>query len=86
MGPPGPKENLILNTGRFVAEHRGDYKHQRTLLEAFRGLPDLARQGWELHFAGTVLADAASKLALGARLEKDALGFFARTYSSQYRH
>jgi glycosyltransferase involved in cell wall biosynthesis len=71
MGPPGPKENVILHTGRFVAEHRGDYKHQRTLLEAFRGMPELARQGWELHFAGTVLADAASKLAVD-RLERDA--------------
>lgn len=73
MGPPGPKENLILHTGRFVAEHRGDYKHQHTLLETFRGMPDLARQGWELHFAGTVLADAASKAAV-ERLEKAASG------------
>jgi glycosyltransferase involved in cell wall biosynthesis len=73
MGPPGPKEKTIIHVGRFVAEHRGDYKHQRTLLDAFRGLRDVATQGWRLHFAGTLMQDAASRLAV-ERLERAASG------------
>jgi glycosyltransferase involved in cell wall biosynthesis len=73
MGPAGPKEKIIVHVGRFVAEHRGDYKHQKTLLDAFRGLPDVARQGWELHFAGSQVQDAASRLAT-ERLRDSASG------------
>lgn len=58
MGPPGPKERIILHTGRFVAEGSNDDKHQRTLLEAFRGMKRLHQEGWELHFAGTLLPGA----------------------------
>lgn len=61
MGPPSvPKERIIVHTGRFVAEGRNDDKCQRTLVEAFRGMKQLHREGWELHLAGTLLPDAAS--------------------------
>ncbi len=73
MGPPSAKEKIILHVGRFTAENRGDYKHQLTLLETFRGLPDLIEQGWELHFAGTVLTDTPSRVAV-ERLERAAAG------------
>jgi glycosyltransferase involved in cell wall biosynthesis len=72
MGPPGAKQKIILHVGRFVSEIRSDYKHQITLLEAFRGLPELHRENWELHFVGSVLPEAATlrmmdKLRLDAR-------------------
>ncbi|HEX4230972.1 MAG TPA: glycosyltransferase [Bryobacteraceae bacterium] len=61
MGPPSAsKERIIAHTGRFVAEGRNDDKHQRTLIEAFRAMKRLHREGWELHLAGTLLSDAAS--------------------------
>jgi glycosyltransferase involved in cell wall biosynthesis len=60
MGPPAPKERMIVHTGRFVPEDRNDYKHQGTLIEAFRGMPRLHREGWELHLTGTLLSDADS--------------------------
>jgi glycosyltransferase involved in cell wall biosynthesis len=61
MGPPAPKEKMILHAGRFVAEGRNDDKHQRTLVAAFRRMTRLHREGWELHLAGTLRPDAASR-------------------------
>jgi glycosyltransferase involved in cell wall biosynthesis len=60
MGPPSvPKERIIVHTGRFVAEGANDDKRQRALLEAFGRMKRLHDQGWELHFAGTLLLDHA---------------------------
>jgi glycosyltransferase involved in cell wall biosynthesis len=73
MGPAAPKERIIVHTGRFVAEERNDYKHQRTLIETFRGIERLHKQGWELHLAGTLLPDAGSVRSFG-RLEEAARG------------
>jgi len=73
MGPPGPKQNLIVHVGRFVGETRSDYKHQLTLLEVFRELRDLHRENWELHFVGALLADEASRRML-ERLKSAARG------------
>ncbi len=54
MGPPAPKEKIILHVGRFSPAWRSDYKHQGTLLELYRRMPALHQQGWQLHFAGTL--------------------------------
>jgi glycosyltransferase involved in cell wall biosynthesis len=54
MGPPAPKEKIILHVGRFLPAWRNDYKHQGTLLELYRSLTALHQQGWQLHFAGTL--------------------------------
>jgi len=72
MGPALPKEKMILNVGRFVGVGRADDKHQATMLKTFRKLEDLHNDGWQLHFAGTILPgeDArrqASELASAAR-------------------
>jgi glycosyltransferase involved in cell wall biosynthesis len=53
MGPPAPKEKIILHVGRFLPAWRNDYKHQGTLLDLYRRMPALHQQGWHLHFAGT---------------------------------
>jgi glycosyltransferase involved in cell wall biosynthesis len=55
MGPPAPKEKMILNVGRFYAVGDGSFlKRQDALLECFKGLRDIHREGWQLHFAGVV--------------------------------
>lgn len=55
MGPAATKEKIILNVGRFVAFGRADDKHQATMLAAFQKLKQLHEDGWQLHFAGTIL-------------------------------
>lgn len=74
MGPPSAKEKLILHVGRFVAdagERERHHKGQGVLLETFRQMTGLQRQGWELHFAGSIgddeeSAEFAASLARGA--------------------
>jgi glycosyltransferase involved in cell wall biosynthesis len=74
MGPPSAKERLILHVGRFIAdvgERERHHKGQGVLLETFKKMDDLQRQGWELHFAGSVGDDEesakfATALARGA--------------------
>jgi glycosyltransferase involved in cell wall biosynthesis len=61
MGPPATKEKIIVHVGRIGARSRADYKHQGTLLEAFREMPELHSAGWQLHFAGSVLPEEASQ-------------------------
>ncbi len=61
MGPPARKEKVILHVGRFVGRGRNDDKRQHTLLEVFRGMRGLHREGWQLHLAGTLLPDANSR-------------------------
>ncbi|MGD0580403.1 MAG: glycosyltransferase family 4 protein [Bryobacteraceae bacterium] len=73
MGPAAAKSRMILHVGRFVAEWRNDYKHQRTLLEAFRRCGRLIQDGWELHFAGSMLSDRDGTAAT-ARLEREVAG------------
>jgi glycosyltransferase involved in cell wall biosynthesis len=63
MGPAAEKRRWILHVGRFVDPSRADNKHQRTLLDAFCDLRDLHAEGWELHFAGTVMPDAQAQRA-----------------------
>jgi glycosyltransferase involved in cell wall biosynthesis len=55
MGPAAAKEKIILNVGRFVGSGRADDKHQATMLTAFCNLKPLLADGWQLHFAGTIL-------------------------------
>ncbi|MBN1567898.1 MAG: glycosyltransferase [Acidobacteria bacterium] len=61
MGPPKPKEKIVLHVGRFVGRGRNDDKHQHTLLEVFRRMHGLHSDGWQLHLAGTLLPDANSR-------------------------
>jgi glycosyltransferase involved in cell wall biosynthesis len=61
MGPAYPKEKIICLVGRFVGEGRTDDKHQTTMLAMFRRLEGLHKDGWQLHFAGTVMPDARAK-------------------------
>ncbi|MGD0577291.1 MAG: glycosyltransferase [Bryobacteraceae bacterium] len=69
MGPPGVKEKIILHVGRFTAPRSLGYKHQHTLVEAFRRMTDLQAQGWQLHCAGNALPDRHSAEALASLLE-----------------
>jgi glycosyltransferase involved in cell wall biosynthesis len=61
MGPAAVKEKIIVNVGRFAGRGRADDKHQSTLLATFRKLGSLHEEGWQLHFAGTVLPGAEAK-------------------------
>jgi glycosyltransferase involved in cell wall biosynthesis len=74
MGPPAAKEKIILHVGRFVGEGRNDNKHQHTLLKAFERSSELRAGGWQLHFAGSVLADANTKRTV-ERLVRAARGY-----------
>ena len=74
MGPPSPKENVILHVGRFVGAGRNDDKHQHTLLEAFKRSKELLARGWHLHLAGTVFTDANAKRTVD-RLVESARGY-----------
>lgn len=48
------KEKIICHAGRFEVDYPlvSVHKHQGTLLEVFKRLPDLHRAGWQLHFTG----------------------------------
>jgi glycosyltransferase involved in cell wall biosynthesis len=64
MGPPATKRNIILNVGRFIPETDDGGRHhkgQEILLDTFRRMTDLHRDGWELHFAGSVGSDKSSE-------------------------
>lgn len=73
MGPPAPKEKIILHVGRFTYAWRNDYKHQGTLLELYRSMTSLHEQGWRLHFAGTLEPGIAAERRL-AELTRAAAG------------
>ena len=60
MGPPAPKEKIILHVGRFTPSNsQTDHHHkaQEFLLSIFLEMKDLHAEGWELHFAGNVGSD-----------------------------
>jgi glycosyltransferase involved in cell wall biosynthesis len=52
------KRKIILNVGRFF-ENSGDnhHKKQDLLIDSFIKMAKLQKDGWELHFAGTVAED-----------------------------
>lgn len=52
---PPEKEKIILHVGRFF-ENAGNNHHKRQdiLLEAFTKLTQLQKDGWQLHFVGSV--------------------------------
>lgn len=80
MGPPAAKQRLILHVGRFIAdvgERERHHKGQGVLLETFKGMSALQGRGWELHFAGSVGADAASA-EFAAALVRGAAGLPVR--------
>ena len=74
MGPPVEKQKIILNVGRFVA-HGADglHKRQHVLLEVFKRLPAIHKQGWQLHFMGSVAQNARVQ-SLVERLTNDGEG------------
>ena len=77
MGPAGAKENVILHVGRFVADNGEAERHhkgQGVLLETFKGMTELRRRGWRLHFTGSVGADEESE-KFAAALARSAEGF-----------
>lgn len=52
------KKKIILNVGRFFENNGANHhKRQDVLLETFKGMTDLHKNGWELHFAGSVAND-----------------------------
>lgn len=56
--PAPKKEKIILNVGRFFENTAESHnKRQDFLVEAFTEMEDLHKEGWELHFAGTVAKD-----------------------------
>jgi glycosyltransferase involved in cell wall biosynthesis len=74
MGPPVDKEKIILNVGRFISGSDGDFiKRQHILLDVFNQLATIHRDGWQLHFVGSV-AKSAESLALVGRLKEAARG------------
>ncbi|HEV7889104.1 MAG TPA: glycosyltransferase family 4 protein [Pyrinomonadaceae bacterium] len=73
-GPPAEKEKIILHVGRFNGDDGPEVHHKRqdVLLEVFRKMEGVRREGWRLHFAGSVLSSEsssgfASRLVEGAR-------------------
>jgi glycosyltransferase involved in cell wall biosynthesis len=74
-GPAAEKEKIILHVGRFNEDGGAEVhdKRQDVLLEAFRGMEGARREGWRLHFAGS-LPPRASSYAFAARLEESARG------------
>jgi glycosyltransferase involved in cell wall biosynthesis len=78
MGPPdAAKQKSILHVGRFIAdvgENGYHHKGQGVLLDAFKGMTSLHRDGWELHFAGSVGVDEESA-KYAAALMQSAEGF-----------
>jgi glycosyltransferase involved in cell wall biosynthesis len=64
------KRPLILTVGRFVAH--GHHKRHDLMLKTFLELVDAGLQGWELHMAGSVHRDRASRSYFGSLLRASA--------------
>lgn len=80
MGPAAAKQKILLHVGRFIAENGERERHhkgQGLLLETFKGMTDLHREGWELHFTGSVGVDEESA-KFAAALVQVAKGFPVR--------
>lgn len=52
LQPRLPKEQIILNVGRFFAAEHGHSKKQLELVRGFRTLQGRGLEGWELHLVG----------------------------------
>ena len=77
MGPGAAKQKILLHVGRFIAdngERERHHKGQGILLETFKGMTDLHRDGWELHFTGSV-GDDEESAKFAATLVQVAKGF-----------
>ncbi len=70
------KEKIIFHAGRFEANYPplNVHKHQGTLLELFKSLPDLHQAGWQLHLAGG-LQDTPQDRAFVQQLQNAAQNF-----------
>jgi glycosyltransferase involved in cell wall biosynthesis len=77
MGPPALKEKMLLHVGRFQADDglKGlHHKRQDTLLKAFIEMTRLHKEGWHLHFVGSIEPREASA-RFAADLVEKARGF-----------
>lgn len=74
MGTALRKEKIILHVGRFVGEDRDDDKHQAAMLTTYKKLTNLHRDGWQLHFAGSVMPTEKARRQLH-QLTEEARGF-----------
>ena len=57
---PLAKEKIILHVGRFFEFEKngaGHHKRQDILLDTFSKMDGLIKEGWQLHFAGSVAED-----------------------------
>jgi glycosyltransferase involved in cell wall biosynthesis len=63
MQPPGDKQPVILNVGRFFPADGGHSKKQLELVRAFRTLCDQGVRGWTLHLVGGCAADGEAYLS-----------------------
>lgn len=69
------KEKVILHVGRFFANvGESHHKRQDILLSTFKRMTKLHKDGWQLHFAGSVAEDVGG-LKYILQLIKDAQGF-----------
>lgn len=75
VGPCAEKEKIILHVGRFNGDDGPEVHHKRQdfLLEAFRSMERVRRDGWRLQFAGSVLSRESST-GFAARLVEGARG------------
>lgn len=71
----GKKQKVILNVGRFFEKTTSNHhKRQDFLLDSFKQLTDMHKDGWELHLAGSVAEDVGS-LKYILELIRDGSGF-----------
>jgi len=74
LEPSIKKEKIILHVGRFFAnDGESHHKRQDALLQAFSGMTELHKAGWELHLAGSVAEDVGA-LKYILQLIKDGSG------------
>ena len=75
MGPPAPKEKIILNVGRLFASSKDNHhKCQDVLIKEFKQMGHLHEKGWQLHLAGSTAKDPDS-LKYVIRLVEEARGY-----------
>lgn len=77
MGPPAAKAKMILHVGRFIANNKNDAQHhkgQGLILDAFKRLTDLHKEGWQLHFVGSIGPDKRSA-KFAKKIVQKATGF-----------
>jgi glycosyltransferase involved in cell wall biosynthesis len=58
IGPGKTRDKIILSVGRFHPDSQDMHpKNQALLMDVYAGMPDLHREGWQLHLAGSAMED-----------------------------